>query len=132
MVPCGTMEMPRVHLHGAFHGFDVVEFHHVLASTPYSFKILSSALRVGDVRLEPDDLLAGERFELHAFQFGERMLRVADEHERIFAERDDLDFRILDRIRDKAEVNDIALHILVNTGWRGGIRRGCSRSDSSS
>ena len=67
-----------------------------------------------DVRFEPDDFLVGERFKPHGFQLGERMLRVADEHERVFAECDDFNFWILDRIRDEAEVDDVARHVLVN------------------
>ena len=67
-----------------------------------------------NVGLETDDFLAGERFELDGFLLGKGMLRVADEHKRLLAQRNDFQFRILDRIRDEAEVNDVAEHIVIN------------------
>jgi hypothetical protein len=55
-----------------------------------------------DVGLEADDLLVGERLELDGFLLRERMLRMADEDERLLAQRDDFQLGILDRIGGKS------------------------------
>ncbi len=39
---------------------------------------------------------------------------MADEHERLLAQRDDFELGILDRIRNEAEIHHVAEHVVIN------------------
>ena len=103
-----------VNLDGALDGLDVVELHRVLHLDGVLLENAVQGFTGGDIRLEADKLLAGDGLELDAFVFCQGVLGMADQDQRLLPERKDLQLAIASRIRDQAQINDIAEHILVN------------------
>ena len=93
---------------------------------------LVQRLACGDVRLEADELLPGERFKLDGFLLGKRMLRVANQHQRVLAQRDDFELGVLGRIRDQPHVHDVAEHVLINLIGAAVFNMDVDRSDTTS
>ena len=103
-----------VNLHRAFHGFDVVEFRNEFHADIVFVEDFVERLARRDFRLETDELLPREHLELGIFQLGERVMRMADEHECFLVVWDDVQQGVLGRIRDQPQVHHIAEHVLIN------------------
>ena len=113
-MPCGHDGHAGVNLDGALDGLDVVELHHVLHVDGVFLQDSVQRLAGGDVRLEADELLAVNGFEPEALVLGERMLRVADQHQRVLAQRADFQLAVARRIGHQAQVHDVAQHVFVH------------------
>ena len=75
---------------------------------------LVQGLAGGDVGLEADELLAGNGLEADALVLGKRMLRVADQHQRVLAQRADLQLAVARRVGHQAQVHHVAQHVLIH------------------
>ena len=60
-----------------------------------------------DVGVEANELVAGERLQVHLGALGERMVRVRDEHQPVVAEGDHLDLALLLREGDETEIHRV-------------------------
>ena len=103
-----------VNFDSTFDGLDVIEFHHVLHFDVVLLQDFVERFAGGDVRLETDEFLAGKRLKFDTFLFGERMLRMADEDQGVFAQRNNFQFAVAIGISNEAKVHDVSEDVFVN------------------
>src|SRR5262245_8441573 len=72
-----------------FERLDVVELHHLTDLDLAVFEDLVHRLARGNVALEGDAILSGERLDAHTAAAREPVYRIAYDHELVFAKRDD-------------------------------------------
>ena len=114
MVPCGTMDMPASISTARFTVSMLSNSITCCTSTLCSLKILSSALRVGMSGSKPMNFWPESALELDALVFGQRMLRMADQHQRVLAQRDDFQFAVRVRISHQPQVHHVAQHVFID------------------
>src|ERR1039458_1266539 len=62
----------------------------------------------------PDMPSTVEGFEAETLALGQRMLRVADHYQRVFAQRADFQFAVASRISHESYIHHVAQHVLVH------------------
>ena len=101
--------------HRALDGFDVVELHHRLHRHAVVLQDFVNGFAGGNIGFEADEFLArSTATSLIDFVFGQRMLRMADQHQRILAQGDQLQLGVLGRIGHQPQIHHVAQHVLIN------------------
>ena len=105
---------PTFYLYGALHRLDVVELHDVSCFHPVRPQVAVDHLPRREVRLERDELLAGQRVQRYRIAAAEGMAWGHDEDHLVFIEDLETQASPLGRIRDQAEIGIAIEHLLIH------------------